>query len=403
MIYLASLFAGITALHGSLIFQNYRYSKRDSDPIKSGHMNDEQYLSALQSETLKTLKSFVKNTLTGLLLLGLAWCGGFSLLSSQTQTVVGMLPLPFAELTHDILFLFALFVSISSVMKLIDRIGVTHRGQPSVIKKLRQLGVSWLAFLAAILIVISTMKMFAQSWWWIAPLALLAVFMIYFALEGRIFQRIHTYESVPDSDGLRKWIEELAEKIGFSVKDIVTAPGSCEGDKCLPKKVVIPGCWRTKHIIVYNDMLSILSHGQIGALFVREAYISQRCQKGVSAILVCFCVGVMLWIGQYLASDAQLLHSLDLSPNKTSSVILVVFGVVALVNPLISAVIIYPYIRGIERAADRYAAQMTSPDILREAILTPAPFHRQLLNYHPLYVIATQHTLPLVSRVKSLL
>ena len=198
--------------------------------------------------------------------------------------------------------------------------------------------------------------------------------MIYFALEGRIFQRIHTYDSVPDSDGLRKWIEELAEKIGFSVKDIVTVPGSCQSDQCLPKKVVIPGL-RKKHIIVYNDMLSILSPRQIGALFVREAYISQRFQKGVLAVLICFCIGVMLWIGQYLASDAQLLYSLDLSP----------------------------YIRGIERAADRYAAQITSPETLRKAILTPAPLHRQLLNYHPLYVIATQHTLSLVSRVKFLL
>ena len=405
MIYLTSLtslFAGITALHGALIFQNYRYSKHYRDPIKLSLIKDEQYLRALHSETLKTVKSFVRTTLIGSFLLGMAWCGGFSLLSSQIQMVVGWLPLSFREFAHDTLFLFALFVSVSSVMKLVDMIGLTHRGQQSGIKKLRQLGKAWLVFLVAIMALISTMEMFAQSWWWGVPLALLVVLMIYFALEGRIFQRIHTYDSVPDSDGLRKWIEELAEKIGFSVKDIVTVPGSCQSDQCLPKKVVIPGL-RKKHIIVYNDMLSILSPRQIGALFVREAYISQRFQKGVLAVLICFCIGVMLWIGQYLASDAQLLYSLDLSPNKISSVILVVFGVVGIVNPLISAVIVHPYIRGIERAADRYAAQITSPETLRKAILTPAPLHRQLLNYHPLYVIATQHTLSLVSRVKFLL
>lgn len=404
MSYLASLtylFATMTALHGALIFQNFRYSKRHKSTINLGHINDNQYLRALRLETSTAVQSLLKTTLIGSILLGLAWCGGFSWLASHTQTIVDILPLPYTKMAHDTLFLLALFVSISSVMILVDMIGFIHRNQKYGIKKLQQLGIAWLAFLPAIVVLISMIEVFAQSWWWIVPLTFFAAFMIYFTLEGRIFERIHTYKAVPDAADLRQSMEQLADRIRFSIRDIVTVPGSCQGENCLPKKVLIPGSGSKKHVIVYDDMLPILSAQHIGALFVREAYLSHRLHKGILALLTCFCISVILWIAQYLVNNAQLIHSLDLNQDHTSSVILVIYGVYSLINPLISAMIIHPYIRGSEQAADRYAAHMTSPDILREAILTPMPPHRQLLSYHPLYIIATKHTSPLVNRVKS--
>lgn len=233
---------------------------------------------------------------------------------------------------------------------------------------------------------------------WIGCWALAAVVMFTLQLLAPVmlplFFRFEPLEQGP----LRRDIEQLAQRVGFSLTGLFTVDGSRRSAK---GNAFFTGLGNKRRIALFDTLLNDLSRQEIVAVLGHElghwklGHIRRTTLVGVLKI------GALLWLFFLLLRWESLFTGLGLQPSPHAGLLL--FGLLMAPLSLVLDTLHNLLSRRHEFQADRYAAEVTKqPEALASALRKLARQHLANLTPHPLYVALNHSHPPLAQRLAAL-
>lgn len=230
-------------------------------------------------------------------------------------------------------------------------------------------------------------------WFFIAAYAVMAVFVVAFSMLSMTFMKLFN-KFTPLEDGeLRETLTELFKKSGYSLTDIYVMDASARTTKV---NAYCTGLGRFKKIVLYDNLVSGYTTGEIAAVFSHELahYKHKDTAKNTLYSLV-----MMLAVTAFLAAFVLIPEISAAYGFASASVVFGMITFTGFVGESVMTVLMVPQAflgRLYEYRADRAAAEAGYAKDMISALKKLSRDNFSNLNPHPVEV-ALEHNHPTVS------
>ncbi len=377
------------------------WTEKLPSPLK-GLYDAEKYAKAKRYDQANNKIGLLSATLSLMLILGMLFMNGFAWLDeyarsvSENSTVMALLFFGILFIVSDII---SLPISLYSTFVIEEKFGFNKMSVKtffldkvkgyvlgSVIGGLLFWGFIWFY---------NTM---GENFWLYAwsgfTVFTLFFTMFYTSLIVPIFNKL-----TPLEDGaLRKAIEEYANKVGFSLKNIFVVDGSKRSTKA---NAYFSGIGSKKSIVLYDtliedhteeELVAILAHevGHYKKKHVMQSFILGSLQMGIMLYLFSLCVNNPIFSEVLGASEPSFYMSL------------LAFGLLYSPISTVLGILMNMFSRKNEFEADAFAVQTYEKKPLQEALKGLSIKHLSNLTPHSAYVFVNYSHPPLLKRVEAM-
>ncbi len=252
---------------------------------------------------------------------------------------------------------------------------------------------------APLIAIIVLLYQYAASWFWVlawAVVTFFSIFLSYFytTLLVPIFNKL-----TPLEEGeLRNSIQSVAERTGFSLKNIFVMDGSKRSSK---GNAYFSGFGKKKSIVLFDTLIQEHSTEELVAILAHEIghYKKKHIVKGL--VLGVLQMGLIFYLLSLTLSSTLISNAIGVDvPRFYSS--LLVFGL--LLSPVTTIIGIGMNIisRKNEYEADAYAAEYYDAYALKKALIKLSVKNLSNLTPHPLYVFVHYSHPTLLQRLQAL-
>jgi STE24 endopeptidase len=197
---------------------------------------------------------------------------------------------------------------------------------------------------------------------------------------------------------LRTAIETFALKTGFKLRNIYIIDGSKRSTKA---NAYFSGFGPKKRIVLYDTLLKDLSEEEIVAVLAHEVGHYKKKHVLLNLILSVITTGLMLFLFSLVVDNPNLSEAIG-AKSTSFHLGLIVFGILYSPLSLIIGMFSNYISRKNEFAADRFAKENFSPEILSSALKKLSVKNLSNMMPHPAYVFFHYSHPPLLSRLERL-
>jgi len=197
---------------------------------------------------------------------------------------------------------------------------------------------------------------------------------------------------------LRTLIETFAKKAGFKLKNIYIIDGSKRSTKA---NAYFSGFGPKKRIVLYDTLQKELTEEEIVAVLAHEIGHYKKKHVLLNLVLSVIITGLMLFLFSLIVNSPLLSQALG-SKNTSFHLGLIAFGILYSPLSLLIGLLTNSISRKNEFAADRFAKENFSGDILGKALKKLSVKNLSNMMPHPAYVFFHYSHPPLLSRLEKL-
>ena len=197
---------------------------------------------------------------------------------------------------------------------------------------------------------------------------------------------------------LRTLIETFAKKVGFKLKNIYIIDGSKRSTKA---NAFFSGFGPKKRIVLYDTLQKELTEEEIVAVLAHEIGHYKKKHVLLNLVLSVIITGLMLFLFSLIVNSPLLSQALG-SKNTSFHLGLIAFGILYSPLSLLIGLLTNSISRKNEFAADRFAKDNFSGDILGKALKKLSVKNLSNMMPHPAYVFFHYSHPPLLSRLEKL-
>jgi len=197
---------------------------------------------------------------------------------------------------------------------------------------------------------------------------------------------------------LRTLIETFAKKVGFKLKNIYIIDGSKRSTKA---NAFFSGFGPKKRIVLYDTLQKELTEEEIVAVLAHEIGHYKKKHVLLNLVLSVIITGLMLFLFSLIVNSPLLSQALG-SKNTSFHLGLIAFGILYSPLSLLIGLLTNSISRKNEFAADRFAKENFSGDILGKALKKLSVKNLSNMMPHPAYVFFHYSHPPLLSRLEKL-
>ena len=197
---------------------------------------------------------------------------------------------------------------------------------------------------------------------------------------------------------LRTLIETFAKKAGFKLKNIYIIDGSKRSTKA---NAFFSGFGPKKRIVLYDTLQKELTEEEIVAVLAHEIGHYKKKHVLLNLVLSVIITGLMLFLFSLIVNSPLLSQALG-SKNTSFHLGLIAFGILYSPLSLLIGLLTNSISRKNEFAADRFAKENFSGDILGKALKKLSVKNLSNMMPHPAYVFFHYSHPPLLSRLEKL-
>jgi STE24 endopeptidase len=206
-------------------------------------------------------------------------------------------------------------------------------------------------------------------------------------------------KQTPLEDGsLRSAIEKFAQKAGFRLRNIYIIDGSKRSTKA---NAYFSGFGPKKRIVLYDTLLKDLSEEEIVAVLAHEVGHYKKKHVLVTLVLSVLITGLMLFLFARVVDNPKLSEAIG-ARSTSFHLGLIVFGILYSPLSLVIGLFSNAISRKNEYAADSFARENFSPEILASALKKLSVKNLSNMMPHPAYVFFHYSHPPLLSRLEKL-
>jgi STE24 endopeptidase len=234
---------------------------------------------------------------------------------------------------------------------------------------------------------------------WLYAWGLITIFSVFINFfYSELIVPLFNKQTPLQEGSLRTLIETFAQKAGFKLKNIYIIDGSKRSTK---ENAYFSGFGPKKRIVLYDTLLKELTEEEIVAVLAHEIGHYKKKHVFLSLVLSVVLTGLMLFLFSLIVNNPQLSLAMG-SKNPSFHLGLIAFGI--LYSPLSLLIGLFAnYIsRKNEFAADRYAKENFSSEVLGEALKKLSVKNLSNMLPHPAYVFFHYSHPPLLQRLEKL-
>jgi len=238
------------------------------------------------------------------------------------------------------------------------------------------------------------------EYFWVYIWAVMTAFSLFFAtfytsLIVPIFNKLKPLE-----DGeLRSSIEEYANKVGFSLKNIFVIDGSKRSSK---SNAYFSGLGSKKAIVLFDTLIEDNSKEELTAILAHEVGHYKKKHILMSMFLSIAQMGIMFFIFGWLSQNDNL--ALALGVEKINfHIALVAFGMLYAPISLLTGILMNMYSRKNEFEADAFAKETYGSEFLISSLKKLSKKHLSNLTPNKFYTFIHYSHPPLIERLKALM
>jgi STE24 endopeptidase len=206
-------------------------------------------------------------------------------------------------------------------------------------------------------------------------------------------------KQIPLQEGsLRTLIETFAQKAGFKLKNIYIIDGSKRSTKA---NAYFSGFGPKKRIVLYDTLQKEFTDEEIVAVLAHEIGHYKKKHVLLNLVLSVIITGLMLFLFSLIVNSPLLSQALG-SKNTSFHLGLIAFGILYSPLSLLIGLLTNSISRKNEFAADRFAKENFSSEILGEALKKLSVKNLSNMMPHPAYVFFHYSHPPLLSRLEKL-
>ncbi len=264
------------------------------------------------------------------------------------------------------------------------------------IKDQLKMALLFLVFGSLIVYIISWIILHVHNWWIWGFVFIFGVIILINAIYPTIIAPMFNKFTPLEDEDLKKDIEELMQKSGFSANGIYVMDSSKRDTRL---NAYFGGLGKTKRVVLFDTLLKKLSKSELLAVLGHE--LGHFKHKDLYKNIVM--LGVMFFALFYIFANlpASLYEQIGIDPKAPYSVI----AIFLLLSPVFFFFFM-PLINFVSRkneyAADRYGAQMGGKANLRNALLKLVEENSHFPLSHPLYIFFYYSHPPILERLKAL-
>lgn len=224
------------------------------------------------------------------------------------------------------------------------------------------------------------------------------IILIVFYLNTKVFVKLFN-KLTPLEDGeLKDLISALAEKSQFKIDQCYIMDASKRSTKL---NAFFSGFGKTRSVVLFDTLVDKMTHDEILAVLAHE--LGHAKYKDTVTLLIQQIISIGLYAGVFgfIMSYDPFFTSFQISTSHLG------FGLVLwfiLLSPLATLISIFTnkVSRTFEYRADHYAATMTKPKDMKDALIRLYQENLSNLNPHPLYVVLHYNHPTLAQRLESI-
>lgn len=364
--------------------------------------NQEKYTRSLNYQKTNIRFSFISDSFSLLLFLGVLFAGGFAWVDEWVRAIT-----PNAYLQSLLFFGILGFAMdlISIPFQLYDTFIIETRfgfnkttGKTFVLDKLKGWLVSGILG-SVFLLFIQWAYTATGEWFWIIVMGGLSIFMIFMAMfYTQIFVPIFNKLTPLEEGELKSAIEQFALKAGFKLDNIYVIDGSKRSTKA---NAYFSGLGAKKRIILYDTLIKDLTTQEIVGVLAHEVghNKNRHIVKGLAMSLVQ--TGILVALLWYALSNPELSYALGA---KQPSFHMGLLAFAFLFSPVsfIMGIFSNLFSRKFEYQADAYAGKNYDANKLINALIKLSVKSLSNLRPHPLYVFFNYSHPTLLQRMSRL-
>ena len=254
----------------------------------------------------------------------------------------------------------------------------------------------FLVFGSLIVYIISWIILHVHNWWIWGFVFIFGVIILINAIYPTIIAPMFNKFTPLEDEELKKDIEDLMQKSGFSANGIYVMDSSKRDTRL---NAYFGGLGKTKRVVLFDTLLKKLSKSELLAVLGHE--LGHFKHKDLYKNIVM--LGVMFFALFYIFANlpASLYEQIGIDPKAPYSVI----AIFLLLSPVFFFFFM-PLINFVSRkneyAADRYGAKMGGKANLRNALLKLVEENSHFPLSHPLYIFFYYSHPPILERLKAL-
>ncbi|NND62323.1 MAG: M48 family metallopeptidase [Flavobacteriaceae bacterium] len=226
--------------------------------------------------------------------------------------------------------------------------------------------------------------------------ALFAIFMNMF--YARLIVPLFNKQTPLEAGSLRSEIEEYANKVGFSLKNIFVIDGSKRSTKA---NAYFSGFGREKRVTLYDTLINDLEEDEIVAVLAHEVGHYKRRHIIFNLAVSILTTGFTLWLFSLFVDNAVLSEALGVS-EPSFHIGLIAFGILYTPISEITGLIMNYLSRLFEYQADNYAKTTYASSPLISALKKLSKNSLSNLTPHPAYVFMHYSHPTLLDRYRNL-
>ena len=254
---------------------------------------------------------------------------------------------------------------------------------------------------AVLLSVIYLLYSYLGQSFWIWATLVCAVFIIFFSLfYSNLIVPLFNKQKPLEEGELRSAIEEAAEGMGFSIKNIYVMDGSKHSTKA---NAYFTGFGRKKRVVLFDTLIEQLSTQEIVAVLAHELGHNKHSDTIKNTIMSIVMVAVNLFVFSLLVDNPELSHALGGKRDHSFALSLIAFSL--LFSPI--DLILDPFINAVSRkgeyAADAFAAKHGHGEHLISGLKKLSANTLSNLTPHPAVVWMEYSHPTLAQRIESIL
>ena len=235
---------------------------------------------------------------------------------------------------------------------------------------------------------------------WIWATLVCAAFIIFFSLfYSNLIVPLFNKQKPLEEGELRTAIENAAQEMGFSIKNIYVINGSKHSTKA---NAYFTGFGTKKRVVLYDTLIEQLTTEEIVAVLAHELGHNKHRDTIKTMIMSIVMVAVNLFVFSLLADNPELSHALGGTRDNSFALTLIAFSLLFSPIDLVIEPIINNVSRRCEYAADAFAAKYGHGEHLISGLKKLSANTLSNLTPHPAVVWMDYSHPPLAQRIEAI-
>ncbi len=246
-----------------------------------------------------------------------------------------------------------------------------------------------------------------NQFWWIVWIVLSAFMIFMAAFYAKLIVPIFNKQTELEDGAMKAAIHQLANKLGFQIKNIFVMDGSKRSTKA---NAYFTGLGSQKRIVLYDTLIKDLEESEILAVLAHEIGHYKHKHTLLNIALGLIQTGAMLYVlSLFINPDSETALVLnqvvarDMTLKDTHFFLGIIgFGILYAPISTLLGLLMNSLSRKFEYQADAFAANAHLEEPLKMGLIKLSKNSLSNLNPHPAYVFVNYSHPPLLSRLKAL-